>query len=126
MRRTHLSRLLLLSLALAGLVALPLAGQQVQTAPVQLSEPHRQASFGEAFVADRWPFKYWDKDYLIAYHPVASPRAPAVVLYDATGKLVREVTLWFDNAVAVSVANVAVSKSGTVLVAGAPRKPTAP
>jgi len=107
------------SLAVFLLLWLPayLFSQRGQADATHLSEPHYQAQL--PLPVNSYPFRYWDKGYLITYTiDDASPSRPAAILYDRDGRIARQVTVSFKDADSVAIADVAVSRSGNVVVAG--------
>jgi hypothetical protein len=96
------------------------ATQTMTASPQFTAEQHRDAVFAGLFAAgNRWPFKHWDNGYLIAWDHESSPSVPSVVLFDSDGRLVREVVVWFPEAVRVNVSDAVITKSGRLLVSGA-------
>lgn len=90
-----------------------------QATPVSslfLSEPHHDARVEALMVPS---FRHWDNGYLVTRRTLfASPTIPVVVLYDRNGQIAREVTVWFNDAVRVSVTDAAAAPSGKVVVSG--------
>ena len=112
-------------LAAFSLLSFPayLFSQNIQADATRLSEPRYQGQLPPP--VNSYPFKYWDKGYLIAYTAGdTSPSRPAAILYDRDGRIARQVTVWFKDADSVAIVDAAVSRSGNAVVAGGTESPT--
>jgi hypothetical protein len=106
-------------LAVLLLLWLPphLFSQHGQADVIRLSEPHYQAQLPPP--VNSYPFRYWDKGFLITYTADdTSPSRPAAILYDRYGRIARQITVWFKDASSVAIVDLAVSRSGNIVVAG--------
>lgn len=106
-----------LAVCLLGVLA-TLSHGQTPSLP-SLAEPHHEAMLP----ALRDPgFQDWNNGYLVtrAFEgtPYVSPSRPALRLYDRSGRLVREIIVWFEDAVRVSLADAVVTPDGKVIVSG--------
>ncbi len=117
-------RLVTFVLTVSSLVSSPayVFAQHARPDATSLSEPHYQAKLPAP--TNSYPFRYWDKGYFITYSiDDASPSRPAAILYDQNGRIAREVYVWFKDAHSVSIGDVAVSRSGNIVVAGGTESP---
>jgi hypothetical protein len=99
------------------------ARSQAQTPPTeggQLSETLRTVAYPEAIYPDGI-VPDWDRGYVIHYEIEMnhSPDAPMIVMYDATGKRIRQGRIWPQGASSVSIRRTAASREGAILAAGA-------
>lgn len=122
MKNSRFAAPLLLVTILPALFGTQLLGQQLADS-VRLSDPLRQAQLPPP--ANSYPFRYWDKGYLITYTADDTSRdKPAVVLYDRDGRVAREAIVWFKDAASTAVSDAAVAKSGKLIVSGGTASPT--
>lgn len=93
---------------------------KAQRNDIFLSAPTRAVSVPNSIVegSNLWPNWYWDSSYLIAFRTIAGGKSPDVQVYDRSGSLVRQASIWFDNAATVTLTSVAVSRQGRLFVAG--------
>ena len=65
-------------------------------------------------------FHYWSNGHLVTFDspPVMVPNKAGVVLYDRHGTVAREAIVWLEGAKSVSLTDVAVSRSGNLVVGG--------
>jgi hypothetical protein len=65
-------------------------------------------------------FHYWSNGYLVTFDspPVMVPNKAGVALYDRYGAVVREPIVWLEGARSISLTDVAVSRSGNLVVGG--------
>ena len=99
------------------------ARSQAQTSATeagQLSETLRTAAYPEAIYSDGI-VPDWDRGYVIHYEIEMnhSPDTPMIVMYDATGKRIRQGRIWPQGASDVSIRRTAASREGAILAAGA-------
>jgi hypothetical protein len=85
----------------------------------QISTTLRSATYPEAIYPDGI-MPDWDRGYVIHYEIETnySPDAAMVVMYDATGKRVREGRTWPQGAGSVRVRRTAATRDGAILAAG--------
>jgi hypothetical protein len=107
---------------LVSLSSLVVYAQQTGTGSLRLLDSYRQAQFPTP--SNAFPFRYWDKGFLITYtaDDTRSDR-PAAVLYDRNGAVAREATVSFKGAKSVGIDDVAISRSGKLVVAGGTESP---
>jgi hypothetical protein len=104
------------AILLAMLSAYVLA-QHARSDVTRFSGPHYQAYLPPG--TSSYPFRYWDRQFLITYSiDDTGPKRPAAILYDRSGRIAREVYVSFKDAYSTSIGDVAVSKSGQIVVAG--------
>ena len=111
-----------LSLALL-LFFSPTARAQNQPPPLeagQISNVLHSAAYPEA-IYPHGIMPDWDRGYVIHYESEKnhSPDTPMVVMYDASGKRIREGRIWPQGAGSVSVRRTAATHDGAILAAGA-------
>jgi hypothetical protein len=85
----------------------------------QISSTLRSAAFPEA-IYPHGIMPDWDRGYLI-HHEFEinySPGTPTAVMYDATGKRIREGRIWPQGAGSVRVTRTAATQEGAILAAG--------
>ena len=85
----------------------------------QISAPLRSAAYPEAIYPDGI-IPDWDRGYVIHYEieSNSSPDTPMVVMYDNTGKRIREGRIWPQGAGSVRVRRTAATREGALLAAG--------
>src|SRR5215470_14607645 len=113
------SKWMLLGLAtvfILGLVAGLHAGDG-PTPAIALAEVSNQGNFPDVLEPR---FHYWSNGYLVTFDspPVMVPNKAGVVLYDRYGAVARQATVWLEGAKSVSLTDVAVSRSGSLVVGG--------
>jgi hypothetical protein len=97
--------------------------QEAATGSLHLLDFYDQAQFPGP--SNAFPFRYWDKGFLITYTADdATADKPAAVLYDRNGAVAREAIVSFKDAKSVGIDDVAMSKSGQLVVAGGTESPT--
>lgn len=113
------SRFLLLGLAAVVVLSLVegLRAGDGSTAATALSEVSHQAIVSAVLEPK---FHYWSNGYLVTFDspPVMVPNKSGVILYDRYGAVAREASVWLDGAKSVSLTDVAVSRSGNLVVGG--------
>lgn len=123
MKNSRFAAPLLLAVISLALFPTQLLSQQTLADSVRLSDPLRQAHLPPP--VNSYPFRYWDKEYLITYTADDTSRdKPAVVLYDRDGRVAREAIVWFKDAASTAVSDAAVTKSGKLIVSGGTASPT--
>ena len=108
----RISVLLLLFLALA----MSAASQTVETDVAV--EPYREVPFNALEPGADWTHYRWDRNHLLAWVGRPTPNRPAVALYDAEGRFVRDAIVWFPHATAVTLTDAAVTSSAGIVVSG--------
>jgi hypothetical protein len=116
------SIILFLTAWLLAFLSVRVLGQQSHTGSVHFSEPYRQTELPAPM--NSYPFRYWDKGYLITYTAdYTSKTTPAVVLYDRDGHIAQQAYVWFKDAASTSISDAAVTDSGKLVVAGGTESP---
>ena len=114
------SRCVLVLLAVASTFCrdLSLLAQDPSAATINLGESANQANFPA--VLQSGMHNYWSNGYLITIDvpPFMVPDKPGVVLYDRDGAVARQPIVWLEGAKNVSLTDVAVSRSGNLVVGG--------
>ncbi len=84
----------------------------------QISNTLRSAAYPEAIFASIMPD--WDRGYVIHYEFEVnhSPDTPMVVMYDASGKRIREGRIWPVGAGSVRITRTAATREGAILAGG--------
>ncbi len=85
----------------------------------QISNTLRSAAYPEA-IFPRGIMPDWDRGYVIHYEFETNhrPDTPTVVMYDATGKRIREGRIWPQGAGSVRIRRTAATGQGAILAAG--------
>lgn len=92
----------------------PLPSEAGQISPNLRSVAYPEASYPHGIMPD------WDRGYVM-HHEIEwnhSPDIPMAVMYDATGKRIREGKIWPQGAGSVHVRRTAASRDGAILAAG--------
>ena len=112
-----------LSTLLVMLFTACLRGQEDVSRPAaegtRISESVRIIAYPEAFY-DHAIMPDWDRGYVL-HHEIevnSSPKAAMVVMYDATGKRVREGRIWPQGAGYVTIRRTAATHDGAILAGG--------
>jgi len=105
-----------------GLMLFLSPGTQAQDQPSeagQISKTLRSAAYPEAIYA-RGIIPDWDRGYVIRreFEINYSPDTPTAVMYDASGKRIREGRIWPHSAGSVRVVGTAATEEGAILAAG--------
>ncbi len=92
----------------------PQALEGGQIAPTLRSAAYPEAIYPHGIIPD------WDRGYVIHYEIEVnySPETPMVVMYDNTGKRVREGRIWPQGAGSVRIRRTAATRDGAILAAG--------
>jgi len=106
--------LLLLFAASAFAQQPPLPSEAGQISPTLRSVAYPEALYPDGILPD------WDRGYVIHYEIEMnhSPGTPMVVMYDKTGKRIREGLIWPEGAGSVRVRRTAATRDGALLAAG--------
>jgi hypothetical protein len=120
-RQTKLIIEIVLGLALLLLVSASALGQDQSPRAEggQISAPLRSSAYPEALYP-HGIIPDWDGGYVI-HHEIEvnhTPGAPMVVMYDATGKRVREGRIWPQGAGSVTIRRTAATREGAILASG--------
>src|SRR5262249_22534735 len=114
------SRSVLVLLAVASTFCrdLSLLAQDPSAATINLGESANQANFPA--VLQPGMHNYWSNGYLITIDapPFMVPDKAGVILYDRDGVVARQPIVWLEGAKDVSLTDVAVSRSGNLVVGG--------
>src|SRR5215813_1248882 len=114
------SRCVLVLLAVASTFCrdLSLLAQDPSAATINLGESANQANFPA--VLQSGMHNYWSNGYLITIDtpPFMVPDKAGVVLYDHYGAVARQPIVWLEGARELSLTDVAVSRSGNLVVGG--------
>jgi hypothetical protein len=107
--------LLLLSSASALAQDQPLSSEAGQISGVLHSAAYPEAIYPHGIMPD------WDRGYVIhrEFEKNHSPDTPMVVMYDASGKRIRDGRIWPQGAGSVSILRTAATHEGAILAAGA-------
>ncbi len=110
----------ILSVALLLFSATTRAQDQTSSADAgQISDTLRSATYAEA-IYPPGVMPDWDRGYVIHYEIEVnySPETPMVVMYDNTGKRIREGRIWPQSAGSVRIRRIAATSGGAILAAG--------
>jgi hypothetical protein len=120
-KQTKLIIEIILGVALLLLVSASALGQDQSPAAEagQISAPLRSSAYPEV-IYDRSFVPDWDRGYVIhhEFEVNHSPGTPMVVMYDATGKRVREGRIWPQGAGSVTIRRTAATRDGAILASG--------
>ena len=84
-----------------------------------LSEPNRSTVFGQEAFSVSTVVPNWDKNYLISQESeVSSSKVPNVRLFDASGAMVRQASVWLPGAIKVALIDSAVTADGRIVASG--------
>lgn len=120
-KQTKLIIKIILGVALLLLVSASALGQDQspQAEAGQISAPLRSSAYPEALYP-HGIIPDWDRGYVIHYEIEVNhrPDTPMVVMYDATGKRVREGRIWPQGAGSVTIRRTAATRDGAILASG--------